>query len=133
MDLNQVTLEASDFDASLAFYQKIGLKLIVLSEGRYARFELPSGSSTLSIHHADQPVIGNTVLYFEVDDLDQRYRELSELGIEFDTAPTDESWRWKEARFSDPAGNKLCLLHAGIDRRFPPWRLDKSGHADSDG
>ena len=85
MDLNQATLEATNFDESLKFYQKIGLKLIVLSAGRYARFELPSGSSTLSIHHADQLVVGNTVLYFEVDDVDQRYLELSELGIEFDT------------------------------------------------
>jgi len=67
MDLNQITLEAKDFEESLKFYQRIGLKLIVLSEGRYARFELPSGSSTLSIHHADHPIIGNTVLYFEVD------------------------------------------------------------------
>ena len=132
MDLNQVTLEATNFDESLKFYQKIGLKLIVLSAGRYARFEMPSGSSTLSIHHADQPVIGNTVLYFEVDDVDQRYLELSELGIEFDTPPTEEKWRWKEARFCDPAGNRLCLLHAGLDRRFPPWRLDESPQSSSD-
>ena len=132
MDLNQVTLEAKDFDESLNFYQKIGLKLIVLSDGRYARFELPSGSSTLSIHHADQPVIGNTVLYFEVNDLDQRYLELCELGIDFDTPPTDENWRWKEARFRDPAGNKLCLLQAGLDRRFPPWRLKESPQAKSE-
>ena len=40
MDLNQVTLEATNFDESLKFYQKIGLKLIVLNAGRYARFEL---------------------------------------------------------------------------------------------
>jgi len=132
MDLNQVTLEATNFDESLEFYQKIGLKLIVLSDGRYARFELPSGSTTLSIHHSEQPVIGNTVLYFEVEDLEQRYLELSGLGIEFDTPPTDENWRWKEARFRDPAGNKLCLLHAGLDRRFPPWRLVESPQATSE-
>jgi len=132
MDLNQVTLEADDFDRSLKFYHTIGLKLIVLSAGRYARFELPSGSSTLSIHHSDQPIIGNTLLYFEVDDLDQRYQQLCELGIIFDTPPTDEKWRWKEARFRDPAGNKLCLLHAGADRRFPPWRLDESLQPESE-
>lgn len=124
MDMNQVTLEASDFDASLSFYQAIGLKLIVLSEGRYARFELPSGSSTLSIHHADTPNVGKGVLYFEVDDVDKRYAELSEAGIEFETSPRDESWKWREARFTDPAGNRLCLYHAGLNRRFPPWRRE---------
>ena len=33
MDLNQVTLEAKNFDQSLKFYRKIGLKMIVLSGG----------------------------------------------------------------------------------------------------
>ncbi len=124
MDMNQVTLGASDFDASLSFYQALGLKLIVLSEGRYARFELPSGSSTLSIHHTDTPAAGSSVFYFEVDDVDQRYAELMEAGIVFETAPRDESWKWREARFTDPAGNRLCLFHAGPNRRFPPWRRE---------
>lgn len=127
MDLNQVTLEAADFDAALGFYAKLGLKLIVLSEGRYARFELPSGASTLSIHHAERPCIGNTVLYFEVDDIEARYAALVAEGIVFESAPKLQNWRWTEARFADPSGNKLCLMHAGADRRFPPWRLAETG------
>jgi len=127
MDLNQVTLGAVDFDASVGFYKRLGLHLIVLSEGRYARFELPSGSSTLSLHKAEQPVAPGTVIYFEVEDVDRRYRELAEKGVTFDSPPTEERWRWKEARFSDPSGNRLCLFHAGPDRRFPPWRLDMAG------
>lgn len=125
MDLNQVTLEATDFDASVDFYTRLGLQLIVLSEGRYARFELPSGSSTLSLHKSEQAVAPGAVLYFEVEDVDRRYRELVESGINFDRPPTDERWRWKEARFTDPSGNRLCLFHAGPDRRFPPWRLEE--------
>ncbi|MGJ8584983.1 MAG: VOC family protein [Marinosulfonomonas sp.] len=124
MDLNQITLEAADFDASVQFYSKIGLKLIVLSEGRYARFESPSGATTLSLHHAKTPRTGNTLLYFEVDNLQARYDELIQLGIMFETPPTEQGWLWAEARFSDPSGNKLCLFHAGANRRFPPWRLD---------
>jgi len=124
MDLNQVTLEASDFEASLEFYTRLGLKPIVLADGRYARFELPSGAATLSIHHAERPEIGNAVLYFEVDDVDRRHAELVAEGIVFDSQPTDQSWLWREARFKDPAGNRLCLMHAGQNRRFPPWRLE---------
>ncbi|WP_157738960.1 VOC family protein [Labrenzia sp. VG12] len=126
MDLNQVTLEAADFEASVDFYQRLGLHLIVLSEGRYARFELPSGSTTLSLHKAENPVTPGAVLYFEVDDVDLHYRQLVEQGIAFEIPPTEERWRWKEARFSDPSGNRLCLFHAGPDRRFPPWRLDQT-------
>lgn len=126
MDLNQATLEVANFDRSLAFYRKLGFKPIVLSEGRYARFELPSGASTLSIHHAENPVIGNMMLYLEVDDVDRCYQDLMEAGIEFELAPTDQPWLWREARFDDPTGNKWCLFHAGLNRRFPPWRIEEA-------
>jgi len=124
MDLNQVTIGATNLDPVVAFYAKLGLRLIVLDEGRYARFELPSGSSTFSVHHDPEHVSGNTVIYFEVDDIDRVYAQLAESGIVFDSEPEDQSWRWREARLSDPAGNRLCLFHAGADRRFPPWRIE---------
>ena len=82
------------------------------------------GSSTLSVHHADKPAVGGAVFYFEVEDVDKRYRELMDVGIKFDTEPADERWLWREARFRDPAGNRLCLFHAGQKRRFPPWRME---------
>ena len=125
MDLNQVTLEVTDFDAAVAFYERLGLRLIVSSRGEYARFELPSGSSTLSLHRTDEPVAPGPVLYFECEDVDRRFGELSSAGIAFDGVPTDQSWRWREVRFRDPSGNRLCLYHAGPDRRFPPWRLER--------
>ncbi|MEO1106275.1 MAG: VOC family protein, partial [Pseudomonadota bacterium] len=59
-------------------------------------------------------------------DVHRRYQELVDQGIKFDSPPKREQWRWEEARFSDPSGNKLCLLHAGQERRFPPWRLTDS-------
>ncbi len=125
MDMNQVTVEVRDFSEGIEFYTKIGLRLIVSERGEYARFELPSGSSTFSFHVSDQPLESNTMLYFEVDDVDQRYEELLGAGIIFDSPPTDQSWKWREARFSDPTGNKLCLFHAGLNRRFPPWRIEE--------
>lgn len=124
MDLNQITIEVSDFQESIEFYCKLGLKLIVSARDEYARFELPSGSTTISLHVAAKPVIGSAVLYFEVDDVDGRYAELCGQGIEFNGPPVDQNWKWREARFSDPSGNKLCLYHAGPNRRFPPWRLE---------
>ncbi len=125
MDMNQVTVEVRDFNESVDFYTKIGLRLIVSARQEYARFELPSGSATFSFHVSEQPVASNTILYFEVDEVDRRYEELLGLGITFDSPPMDQSWRWREARFSDPTGNRFCLYHAGQDRRFPPWRLEK--------
>lgn len=124
MDLNQVMVEVRDFHESVAFYSMLGLRLIVSARDEYARFELPSGSSTFSIHLAKQPRVGNTILYFEVDDVDRKYRELHERGVDFESPPTDQSYRWRTAFFADPSGNKLCLFHAGNERRFPPWRID---------
>ena len=124
MDLNQVTVGAVDFGKSLEFYRMLGLKLIVLAEGRYARFELPSGAATFSIHHDVEHVAGRNTLYFEVDDVDQVHAALAAKGVVFDSEPTDERWNWREARFKDPSGNRLCLFHAGQDRRFPPWRIN---------
>ncbi|MEO0747125.1 MAG: VOC family protein [Pseudomonadota bacterium] len=124
MDLNQVTVAVRDFHESVAFYSKLGLRLIVSERDEYARFEMPSGSSTFSVYVSDAPVAGDTVIYFEVDDVDRTYTELCARGIPFDTTPKDESFRWRTAYFSDPSGNPFCLFHAGPERRFPPWRLE---------
>ncbi len=128
LDLNQITIPVRDFDEGVAFYSTLGLKEIVRNrEALYARFELPSGSTTLSIYEDRNAGSGDTVLYFEVDDVDRRYSELCAAGLEFQTAPVDQTWRWREAHFADPTGNRLCLFHAGADRRFPPWRLGRVG------
>ncbi|MXU65837.1 VOC family protein [Oceanomicrobium pacificus] len=124
MDLNQVTIDVAYFKASVDFYLTLGFRLIVSARGEYARFELPSGTSTFSLHLSDAPRVGGTVLYFEVADVDATHADLKARGIRFDSPPTSESWLWREARFTDPTGHRLCLYHAGDNRRHPPWRLD---------
>jgi predicted enzyme related to lactoylglutathione lyase len=63
------------------------------------------------------------VVYFECDDLDDRVAALRERGIAFDQLPTDQPWLWREARLRDPSGNVICLYYAGMNRRFPSWRI----------
>ena len=41
--------------------------------------------------------------------------------------PRDQPWLWREAYLRDPAGNLICLYHAGENRRNPPWRIDGRG------
>lgn len=123
MDLNQITLPCLDYDESVAFYRRLGLTQIVDSPPRYARFETPSGT-TLSVHTAAaDDIAAGVTIYFEVDDVDATVAALAKDGIEFDSEPTDERWQWREARLRDPAGNRLCIFHAGENRRFPPWRI----------
>jgi hydroxymethylpyrimidine/phosphomethylpyrimidine kinase len=123
MNLNQVTLPARDYDESVAFYRRLGLRQIVDSPGHYARFECPGGA-TLSVHMEAGRQAGDSVVYFESDALDAWVERLRSAGIAFETGPEDQSWGWREAHLSDPAGNRLCLYQAGEYRRFPPWRID---------
>lgn len=128
MNLNQVTIYTSKPKETAEFFTKLGLRLIVDSLPRYARFECPDGDSTLSIHEAETRPIGRVpandiVLYFECSDLDSEVGRLKSLGLEFDDDPTDRDWLWREAYIRDPNGNRICLFHAGENRKNPPWRV----------
>jgi len=69
---------------------------------------------------SDEPAPGGAVMHFEVDDMDEKFAALRARGVAFESAPADQRCRWRTAMFRDPAGNKLCLCHAGIERCFPP-------------
>jgi hydroxymethylpyrimidine/phosphomethylpyrimidine kinase len=124
--LNQITLPATDYAASVAFYKQLGLTQIVDSPGAeglggYARFEAANGV-TLSIHVGDGAA-GGTTTYLESGALDAWVAYLARRGVQFEQMPKDEEWGWREARLTDPAGNRLCLYQAGEYRRYPPWRI----------
>jgi hydroxymethylpyrimidine/phosphomethylpyrimidine kinase len=122
MNLNQVTLPARDYAASVEFYRTLGLTQIVDSPGRYARFECPGGA-TLSIHVEAEEGPGGAAICFESADLDAWVERLEAAGIVFDERPEDRRWLWREAYLRDPTGNRLVLFQAGENRRYPPWRL----------
>lgn len=124
MKLNQVTLPAKDLATSIAFYEKLGLVLIVRND-HYARFENPSDLSTLSLELRAHGGDGAHV-YFECQDLDARVATLKAKGVRFVSGPEDKGWLWREAWLSDPAGNRLCFYFAGANRRFPPWRIEQT-------
>lgn len=123
MNLNQITVPSQNIPKSIAFYQTLGLKLIVKSD-HYARFECPDGTSTFSVHLTDQLPKGHGIsVYFECEDLDEKVNGLIQKGIRFDELPNDKSWLWREAYLKDPDGNQLILFFAGENRLCPPWRI----------
>ena len=129
MRLNQVTVPLVDYEASVAFYRKLGLELIVDSPPRYARFELPEGDggepSTFSIERVDGWKGGDwPEIWFESDRLDELVAELKAKGVKFESEPATMSYLWRVARLRDPAGNRIMLYHAGDNRRNPPWRVN---------
>ena len=123
MELNQVTLPATDVAASVAFYERMGFELIVDSP-HYVRFKATVGDATFSLHAVDALVAPSpTVVYFECAELDQQVAVLQARGFQFTQEPRDESWLWREARLVDPSGNVICLYQAGENRLNPPWRV----------
>jgi catechol 2,3-dioxygenase-like lactoylglutathione lyase family enzyme len=124
MNLNQVTIPSLELTKAIAFYQTLGLKLIVESLPHYARFQCPDGNSTFSVQLVEQLPSGDGVhLYFECEHLDEYVNELVGKGILFEETPNDKSWLWREARLKDPDNNQLTLYYAGSNRLNPPWRI----------
>lgn len=122
MNLNQVTISVSDIEKSIDFYVNLGLKLIVKAP-HYARFECPDGDSTFSIHFDEKPS-STTIIYFEVDNVDEKVQELIHKGIIFEQLPEDKTWLWREACLNDLDNNKLIIFQAGKNRKNPPWRVN---------
>jgi hydroxymethylpyrimidine/phosphomethylpyrimidine kinase len=124
--LNQVTVTGTDYERSVEFYRRLGLRQIVDSpENGYARFET-AGGVTFSVQiDPEEKIVATTAIYLECDDLDQRVEQLARSGITFEHGPRNQPWMWREARLRDPDGNIIFFYKAGEHRRFPPWRVEK--------
>lgn len=124
MKLNHVTLIASDFETSTAFYRALGFIPIVHEPPRYARFRCPDGDETLSIEvTGEAPLPPRAQLFFECADLDNTVAALEARGVVFDRQPTDMSYLWREAWLKDPDGHDIRLYFAGDNRLDPPWKV----------
>ena len=122
--LNQVTVTGTNYERSVDFYKRLGLKQIVDNPPDYARFEM-AGGVTFSVQiDPEEKIFATTAVYLECDDLDERVELLARSGIPFEHGPRNQPWMWREARLRDPDGNIIFLYKAGEARRFPPWRID---------
>ena len=124
--LNQLTLPAGDYEASVRFYRGLGFHQIVASPPRYARFEAPGGV-TLSIEVKDPSEAPSTSEYLlQCDDVDEAVARLAAGGIHPVLMPEDRSYGWRVAELRDPHGNRISLYDPGEARRYPPWRVASS-------
>nr|WP_315171815.1 VOC family protein [uncultured Flavobacterium sp.] len=117
MNLNQIIVSVKDIEKSIAYYEKLGLKLILRSIN-YARFECPEGDATFSICLAENELTDfGTTLYFESNNLNQKVNELIEKGIHFEQIPINQKSLWKEAILRDPDNNRIKLFYAGDNKK----------------
>lgn len=124
MNLNQITIPSSNVVKAVEFYKILGLTLIVDSSPRYVRFLCPEGDTTFSIHHQDNLPTGQGItVYFEVENLLEKVKELEIKGIVFETEIIDQPWLWKEIALKDLDDNKIIIFQAGENRKNPPWKI----------
>jgi catechol 2,3-dioxygenase-like lactoylglutathione lyase family enzyme len=119
-------LAVTDLERSKRFYRTLGLRQIVDSPPRYARFVFPDGDATLSVEVTGVPCAPSpacATLFFECDALDDTVAALKAQGLAFEQDPTDMFYLWREAHLRDPDGHALRLYHAGVNRLSPPWKM----------
>ena len=125
MHLNHVTLIASDFEESVAFYRTLGLQVVVHEPPRYARLVCPDGDATLSVEvTGEAPAPPRAQLFFQCEELDATCERLRAAGVEFRQPPTDMPYLWREARLVAPDGHDVRLYWAGRNRLDPPWKVN---------
>jgi catechol 2,3-dioxygenase-like lactoylglutathione lyase family enzyme len=126
MELSQVRLLVTDFNASYRFYRDvIGLTPLFGGEGDvYADFRITDAITLAIFGRGDMAAaIGNTalparaeaqdpvLLTFAVDDLPAAIQKLGEQGVELVAPPTDRpEWGMRTAHFRDPDGNLVEIF-----------------------
>jgi len=111
--LSLVVLRSFQMDASLAFYQSLGLEFVEEKHGTGpVHYSAQVGSTVLEIYpgEAAEPLnrksSGATMLGFGVESLDSVVAAVQRLGIQIVTPPSDSKWG-RRAVVLDPDGRAI--------------------------
>jgi phosphoserine phosphatase RsbU/P len=118
--LNFVTVYVRDQERSKKFFvEQLGFRLMIdvkfPSGYRWIEVAPPDGTARLALvvqapGFMDFVVPGqSSLITFMAEDVEARYREWSERGVRFPTAPFTPEWGGKFCRFQDPDGNLFGL------------------------
>jgi predicted enzyme related to lactoylglutathione lyase len=114
MQIGQIAMNAHDIDRATAFYADVlGIPLLFRA-GTMSFFDCAGVRLMLSPPEKPEFNHPGSVLYFKVDDLESRHRELQSRGVAFidkphliARMPDHELWM---TFFKDTEGNTLALM-----------------------
>ncbi len=114
------TLVVTDVDLAKPFYvEKLGLTLLEETPAT-CRFGAGKGSQ-LTIRRGQPAASGQTVVHFEVEDIEAVVRELTSRGVTFEEYETPKTVNFiaqfgpaRGAWFKDPAGNVIGLREGPV-------------------
>jgi uncharacterized glyoxalase superfamily protein PhnB len=136
-NLTQLNLVANDFEATIAFYRRLGLTVREQSAPdlghRHAEVTLPNGfllevdnENLAATYHTGwrrQQGGSRTLIGFSLptrEDVDRLYAELTGTGYRGRQRPYDAFWGARYAIVADPDGNDIGLM-SPIDERRRQW------------
>ena len=137
--IQDIIIFVRDLDLSLRFYvDQLGFELIAdrrLPSGeRWIEVAPPDGSANLTLvaPKPDRPeyklIGGNRWILFMTEDVHAKYKEWSERGVHFLSAPENPAWGGTFTRFEDPDGNLFGL--EGFDEVRQSLELRRQAHAE---
>jgi uncharacterized glyoxalase superfamily protein PhnB len=96
----QVQMEASD---TFVAFEPVGVPLTLFHR---------EGMEQMAPGSMQGASIGNAVLEFEVEDVDEEYARLLELNVSIVKPPTTQPWGLRSVWFRDPDGNIVNFFAA---------------------
>ena len=137
--IQDIVVFVRDLDVSKRFYvEQLGFELVTeqrLPTGeRWIEVAPPDGNANLALVEPkpDQPeyalIGGYRWVLFMAEDVHAKYKEWSERGVHFTTAPETPGWGGVYARFEDPDGNAFGL--EGFDEVRRDLEARRQAHAE---
>jgi len=113
--IGQIAVNAHDLDRAVEFYRdKLGMKHLFTVPPKMAFFDCAGIRLMLALPETKEFDHPSSILYFNVDDIQQAYATLSERGVAFEEEPifvanmgTYDLWM---ASFRDSEKNLLALM-----------------------
>jgi serine phosphatase RsbU (regulator of sigma subunit)/predicted enzyme related to lactoylglutathione lyase len=138
LSIQDIVVFVRDLDVSKPFYlEQLGFELLTerrLPTGeRWIEVAPPDGSANLALVEPkpDAPeyklIGGYRWVLFMTEDVHAKYKEWSERGVRFTTAPETPGWGGTYARFEDPDGNAFGL--EGFDEVRQSLESRRQAHA----
>jgi predicted enzyme related to lactoylglutathione lyase len=113
--IGQIAVNAHDLDRALEFYRdKLGMKHLFTVPPKMAFFDCDGVRLMLSLPDKPEFDHPSSIIYFNVDDIQQAFQTLAERGVKFEEQPifvanmgTYDLWM---AAFRDSENNLLAMM-----------------------
>jgi methylmalonyl-CoA/ethylmalonyl-CoA epimerase len=112
--IGQIAVPVKDFNRAVSFYEESLELPLLFNTGNLAFFDCDGVRLLLSLPETEQFANASSVLYFNVDDINESFEKLKVKGVSFIDEPhlvakMDSTETWM-AFFNDTEGNTHALM-----------------------